>query len=822
MALTLEERKLGWGVFRRALELPTDSRAAFVAGELADTPEIRTWVGELLQNHEQESPTDVIRRPLATPPFDDAALIGCSIGQYRLERIVGRGGFGTVFHAADPASPGREVAVKILDPSRAGRSGVRRFEAERQTLARLNHENIPHFYGGGVTPDGLHYFVMEFVDGAPITRFSVEHKLSLRERLELIADACAATSYAHGRFVLHRDIKPANLLVKQRADGRRIVKLLDFGIAQELAPATEPDKVSAPGPGAGPIGSFGYMSPEQAAGVPDLDVRTDVYSLGAVLFELLVQQPLRSLRDRPATAMRRMAREHIPPLVSDVALDERTRRILRGDLDAIVGKALRREREHRYAAVGELADDIGRYLRGEPTRARSPRFFDVVWQFTTRYRIVIALILTLVVLASLSTITVLVSIRANERLKTYEQLSEVLGFSLTLASEPRPDSERELLLKQLNTLADALVTKLGSDPLVAGSTHSAIGKAYLRLADFARAEHHLQLAFELRRSGAGPDAAETLASLEDLAELRLESGRAAEAGALYGAALAARNRAAGANDRDTLRSRGNLALSIDRQGRHQEAATLMRELLADQSRLLGKRDPDTLVTMNNLGNALVALDQLEEAEPLLRTVDEVRSTSGAEPDENALISMSNLANLLLKRNRPDDAAALFLRVVDARTRRLGASDPATRRAKANYVAVLSRMGRAADVEPILRELYELALRDSGSDSEDAVYAGHNLACTQMALGKLDDAVALFESVLASADRTMRDAPETAIFRGNYGQCLWKLNRLSEADAELRVALEVLTRSVGADHTQTKHVEETLRQVEQAQRGLRPN
>src|SRR5438093_2449345 len=292
---------------------------------------------------------------------------GERVGAYVIVRELGRGGMGTVFLAerADGQFES-QFAIKILNRGADTAEILRRLRAERQILARLDHPNIARLLDAGTTEDGLPYFIMDYIVGAPVTRFAVAQKLSTRQRLELFLKICAAVEFAHRNLVVHRDIKPSNILAN--AEGEP--KLLDFGIAKLLAKDEDATQLTTEAqPHLTPI----CASPEQAKGDP-ITVTSDIYSLGALLYEMLSdQKPHRFSTARPTREeLALVVGEQVPPPPSAVASDAQTTRLLRGDLDAIVLFAMRKEPGMRYATVADLADDIRRHLVREPIVARHP------------------------------------------------------------------------------------------------------------------------------------------------------------------------------------------------------------------------------------------------------------------------------------------------------------------------------------------------------------------------------------------------------------------------------------------------------------------
>jgi serine/threonine-protein kinase len=378
-------------VFHRALAAPSAADRAAVldraCGAAGDGAALRARVEALLAAH--DAADGLLRLPAGAAA--GGAGPGTQVGPYRLVEQIGEGGFAVVFRAEQLAPVRRAVALKLIKPGMDTRQVVARFEAERQALAMMEHEHVARVFDGGATDAGRPYFVMELVDGVPVTEYCDRHRLDVRRRLAVFAQACRAVEHAHQKGVIHRDLKPSNVLVATR-DGRPHAKVIDFGIAKATAAAaghladrtlmTDARQL---------VGTPAYMSPEQADGSPDLDTRTDVYSLGVILYELLAGRPPFDPRDfggRPLAEVQRVIRETDPPPPSTrlaataddlpaVAARRATdpRRLgaqVRGELDWIVVRCLEKDRGRRYRSAGELADDVARHLADEAVTARPP------------------------------------------------------------------------------------------------------------------------------------------------------------------------------------------------------------------------------------------------------------------------------------------------------------------------------------------------------------------------------------------------------------------------------------------------------------------
>ncbi len=391
-------------IFAEAIELPATERAAFLDRACAGDAGLRTRVAALIEGHEAAS--DFLEKPLIVrPPAAPGEAPGDVLGNYTLIRKVGEGGCGVVYLAEQHHPVRRMVALKVIKLGMDTREVIARFEAERQALALMDHPDIARVFDAGSTAEGRPFFVMEFVDGVPITKFCDEHSLNMEARLELFARVCLALQHAHQKGVIHRDLKPSNVLVASQ-DGVPTPKVIDFGIAKatqgrltDQTLFTSLDQL---------IGTPAYMSPEQAElRELDIDTRSDVYSLGVLLYELLTGRPPydpKSLVRAGVDEIRRIIREVDPPRPSTCiatlteadrdtvarlrqAAPVRLRSALRGDLDWIVMRCLEKDRERRYSTAYELADDVRRHLRDEPVVARPPSTGYRVRKFVARNRV---------------------------------------------------------------------------------------------------------------------------------------------------------------------------------------------------------------------------------------------------------------------------------------------------------------------------------------------------------------------------------------------------------------------------------------------------
>jgi tetratricopeptide (TPR) repeat protein len=487
-------------IFEAALAEPADRRSSFIAASCLDAPAIGEQVMGLLAFHCQDP--DFLERPAVrqfgdvlvadpepSPETETDGNIGRTVGPYCIDSCIGRGGMGAVYlarrvdHAFD-----RRVAVKMVRRGMNSEVVVRRFEHERQILASLDHPHVARLHDGGTTSDGLPYFVMEYVEGQPITEYCKRQRLGLRARLAMFRTVCGAVQYAHQNFVVHRDLKPGNILVG--ADGQP--KLLDFGIAKLLAGAGVNESagvtlVSALTPD--------YASPEQVRG-QTVTTATDVYSLGVVLYELLAgRRPFAVRADSLEDIVRTICdTDPVPPSaassgIADAAARPCPPRDLRGDLDTIVLRALHKEPERRYQSAQELSDDIGRFLEGKAVVARGDALAYQAARFVVRHWTAV-LFAALVFSSLLGGLLIVVREkqiadehrrRAERRFADVRKLAGSVLFEVQDAIQHLPGATRarELVTGRAVEYLDGLAAEAGNDPTL----QSEMAHAYRRVGD---------------------------------------------------------------------------------------------------------------------------------------------------------------------------------------------------------------------------------------------------------------------------------------------------------------------------------------------------
>jgi serine/threonine protein kinase/tetratricopeptide (TPR) repeat protein len=817
-------------IFLEAIEISSATeRLAFLEKACARNPSLRAAVEALLQAH--ECPQRLLDAPVAgAPSRGEPQLLegpGTVIGPYRLMEQIGEGGMGLVFVAEQQQPVRRKVALKVIKPGMDSRQVVARFEAERQALALMDHPNIAKVFDGGSTPSGRPYFVMELVRGVPITQFCDANRLTPRQRLGLFVSVCQAVQHAHQKGIVHRDLKPANVLVVSH-DGTPVAKVIDFGIAkavgQQLTDKTVYTQFTQM------IGTPLYMSPEQAglSGL-DIDTRTDIYSLGVLLYELLTgTTPFDQERLRTAAydEVRRIIREEEPPRPSTristlgqaagtVSVNrktdpERLRRLVRGELDWIVMKALEKDRGRRYESASAFAQDVGRYLTDEPVQAGPPSAAYRFRKFVRRNRgLLLATSVIFLLLAggaAGTTVGLVQAVQARraaeKRLAQVERGVDVLG-SLFEDLDPYAEEKegrplRAILGDRLDQAAAALEGEAVGDPLVVARLQDRLGQTYLGLGQPARAEQLFTKAVATRQALLGANDPLTLASRHNQAQATDATGKRAEAIQLFKQVRDAQAEVLGPDHLDTLATMHDLAVAYWRIAKLTEASELLEQVRDGRTKQLGEDHDRTLAAVGDLAMVYISAHRTAEGIALADQVWHARVKKDGEEHARTIDALSNLAYAYQAGYKMKQALALLEQARDTAVPKLGPNHPLTLRVQNNLAHMYRAYGRTAEAIALFEQVRERRTMLLGGYHPSTLMTLADLALAYRDDGQMDKALPLADQAAAGLERLKFAHVEAWKMIDTVCDCHEQIGQYDQAEVWRRKWLAVVREKEGAD------------------------
>jgi serine/threonine protein kinase len=689
-----------------------------------------------------------------------------SIGSYVLVRILGEGGMGQVWLAGQTAPVKRQVALKLIKGGLYDSSVIQRFESERQSLAMMNHPAIAKVFDAGSTADGQPYFVMEYVDGPPITRYCDDHKLKIRQRLELFIKVCEGVQHAHQKAIIHRDLKPSNVLIVE-VDGKPVPRIIDFGIAKAISSQANAEQTILTQAGA-LVGTPGFMSPEQGdPRVQDVDTRTDVYSLGVILYVLLTGTlpfDLEGWKKKPVDEVLRQLREEDPKTPStklrgekQSATDSAAKRatepgqlvsMLRGDLDWITMKAIEKDRARRYGMPSELAADIERYLQNKPVVARPASAGYRLKKYAQRHRLAVASASGAAVVLLAFAINQAVQLRRITRER--DRANRITDFMTDMfkVSDPSVARGNEVTAREiLDKASTSIDTGLAKDPELQAQMMQVMGVVYDNLGLYPQAESLTARAVEILHHVSGTKNPSTLAAEGRLGWELFREGRNRDAEKLLRHTLDESRRVLGPTHPTTLADIGALGVTLNEEGRYPEAEKLEREAMDIAARTVGPEHFFTVEAMDNLAHVLTNEGQLAEAEKLYRHTLEIHRRVRGPEHPITLIALHNLGGVISSEERPAEAEKLYREALEAARHVLGANHPDTALYMNDLANVLSDEHQYPEAEKLNREALEIRQRVFGPDHPITASSVYNLACLAAVTGQRDEALTLLSQAV---------------------------------------------------------------------------
>ncbi len=790
-------------VYLRATDLPDNEREAFLRKACGPDEQLRAEVQSLIEHYET-APRGFLERPAldlgrltATGEETDAdavrPVLPQRIGGYRIMRLLGRGGMGAVYEAEQP-HPRRRVALKVIRMDALSDGAQRRFEQEAEVLGRLRHPGIAQIYEFGVgdvhfrdVPTHVQpFFAMELVEGLPLAEFVENRRLDRGEIVELVACVCDAVHHAHQKGVIHRDLKPRNILVEE--DGQP--KVLDFGIArvtrtpgQTITVHSTVDQL---------VGTIPYMSPEQIVDPQAIDIRSDVFALGVIAYQVLVGKPPLDVGQlTPTQAIRVLSEQDARP-AGTIQPDLRG-----GDIEAILSKALRRNPDHRYGSAADFAGDLRRHLRREPIVARPPSRLYQFHCFAQRNRglvvgaalAVMALMVGSVGMATFAwreslqagraerqavlakeqaalakeqaALATAQAARAEEQSRRAERQSQRAEEQAVRAQEEsqRADATVRFLRKMLasadpqlargadvtvRNVLDRAAERLDTEPLsdqpaVEAALRSTVGETYFNLGHVNESIPHLRTAVELLLETERPADAFLIETMSQYSEALDFAGQTAEAERIVRTALTLAREVYGNEHRKVATILNDLAVLLSGQLRFDEALSLHQEALALRRRLPDATSGDVAQSLNNMSNVVVHLGDLASGEALLRECIEIRRRDLAPDHPHLANSLNGLGVLLYQQQKYAQAEAVYEECLAIKKRIFEPDHPELALSMINYGAVLIETERSAEAVPLLERALEIRVAKFGTDSRQVAALRGHLGTALMKLGRYDDA-----------------------------------------------------------------------------------
>lgn len=827
-------------LFAAASALPPQERARYLRRVCRENQELVDRVARLLADAESAaSLLDRVQWRLGIAPAVSQESNDNEFGPYKLLYELGEGGCGVVFLAQQATPVRREVALKIIKLGMDTREVISRFGAEQQALARMDHPNVAKVLDAGATATGRPYFAMELVRGFKITEYCDLPRFSVAERLVLFTQVCHAVQHAHHKGIVHRDIKPSNLLVTLH-DGVEMVKVIDFGIAKAIRGRltdqtfhTALDQF---------LGTPAYVSPEQIdPGLGEVDFRSDIYSLGVVLYELLTgctpfDAPVLSFKDlaelrtrvrsqllAPSKRLRALTSEaRDAAALRRQTTSEKLIELVAGDLDWIVMRCLETDRERRYSSAAELAADVQRFLSHEPILARPPSTIYSVRKFAERQRLLFAATASVILILTIATmVSAWLAVRAlraeqlvRTEVKTEQALSSFLRNDLLAQASPEHEPDRNLKLRTvIDRAVETIRGRFADQPLLQASISATLAETYESLGEYAAAESLFRRALALYRRQLGEADRNSLYVSRRIVVTLTDQGLYDEAEHLAREGLAAHQRFLGSQDKDTLDAMYGLALALFLKGERSAGTQLLVQTLQAYRHELGPEYPDTLKMMNELAVFYLTDNKPVVAQQLLAQALGLRKKVSGLVNPSTITVMSNLAAADVELGKYAEAEPLMTQAVQLRARVLGPDHPATLSTMNNLATFYSDRGRLEESEQLQARVLERGQRSLGADHPRVLIWMNNLGMTYLEEGKLDAAYEVLKRTLDLRQQTLGpEHPETLISLSNLGLVQYRRGQLADAEALLRRAWAASDRVFDADNVRRIVIGERLAAV----------
>lgn len=808
-------------LFKAAYALPAEKRPAWLREQCNDDSSLFDEVSRLLRSETIDEYLGDIVQGAAKEAIAAAAAdkLEHRVGNYKLIELIGTGGMGNVYRAErDDQQFDHQVAIKLLHAHLGDAGVVQRFQLERQTLANLDHPNIARLLDGGETGDKAPFLVMEYVDGTPIDKYCDEHRLSVRERLLLFQKVCAAVDYAHRNLIVHRDIKPSNILVNKSGEP----KLLDFGIAKFID-SSALNYAVAPTREGGAAMTPEFASPEQVRGEA-ITTATDVYSLGVLLYILLsgrrpyMQQATnmaaiaKAICDtepsRPSTVISLDDGNEVA--APDIVASRRTSvgkltKLLSGDLDNIVMKALQKEPERRYSSPLALSGDVNNYLSDEPVTARPDSLLYRAGKFVRRNRwgVATAALVLMLVVGFPSYYSVQVTEQRDLARQEAQKAARVSEFMLSLFRTPDPSQaqgETVTARSLLDQGALRIARELEEQPAVRAAMQDVMGGAFQGLGLYTQSQELLESALQTRIGLLGDEHEDVLQTATKIASLTMSMGDFAKSEALYRDALALSRKLHGEDSLSAAMLLTGLADAIFEQARYDEARGYYEAALAMHARLSPDPSQNRAVTMHGYGWLLTNTGEFAEAESVLRaSVAMLRDTAGEfHPEVPA--AMNHLTYALLDSGQSAAAEDNMREGLAISTKIYGDEHPGISADLFTLGTILEKRGKYIEAESLYRRGLAIDTKLLGENHPHVATDKNNLAGALKPQGRYEEAAALYrESLELNQQLHGQEHPETATSLSNLGLTLLQLGDFEAARESFAEASRIRVAVLGDEH-----------------------
>ncbi|MHC5109998.1 MAG: serine/threonine protein kinase [Planctomycetota bacterium] len=791
-------------VFELAISLDPAQRGQALDEACGGDHELRREVESLLEYHDGDNGLlnekdagmgSMLARAAPaedTGRVDQARLTPVRVGRYTIVRLIGEGGMGVVYEATQEA-PSRTVAVKLLHPAAANRTDVaRRFKYEAEILGHLRHPGIAHVYDAGVAEvifDGgttveQPFFAMEFIQGIPLTEFAQSRKLDVRARLELIRRVCAAVDHAHMKGFVHRDLKPQNILVNE--DGQP--KILDFGVARitdsdirTTSIQTEVGQI---------IGTIAYMSPEQIAGrTTDVDIRSDVYALGVMLYELLANKLPFDLNRCTLAQAARLIQEEEPTRLRTIST------ALRGDVETVVAKALEKSRDRRYRSAAELAEDIRRYLHDEPVIAKPTTLYYQLRKLSQRHRGFVAgcaLAAITLIVGAIATLTF--ALKASTEAAKATAINDFLIHDLLESADTFLGRGRDVTVAEVAEMSVShLDTAFADTPAIEASLRGTLGRVLMRLGRFEVAEAQVRASMDWHAKENGRNDPQTLELQTVLGTLLHQSGKYDEARSTLKDALARRRETSRAEigEAEALSAFGQLIYEMPQLD---EAESIFREAYIIYESELGPDQPETVDVLEQIGDVHYNKRELKEAQDVYTQVLASRVRHYGEEHYKTSVTQHNLAVCLSRLGKLEESEQMFGKAIATRKIVLGEDHPEYADTVYQYSALLVRQRRTADAVEILKQAVAVQRRAFAGDHQSLARTLSYLATLSSSLGRHEEALEIYDEAYpmycrirgpeSSAAAKVREGMAYVLYEhGSYEESLKAVNEAMELHAK---------------------------------------